>query len=193
MKVSLRQIEGPWASGHVLDKELLSSVYRGDDAAGQPQMAHTRTEVGEATYRLKHRSDASQAAALAQALRDHVCPRIGPIGFIVPMPPARERPWQPVNAVARALALQMRLPVFERLLIRAPMVRSLQDLATKEEKLHALAHAFSLHDEIRNQGLWDVLLIDDLYDSGATLEAASVALRKYRKINHLHVAALTWR
>ena len=192
MKVSLRQIDGPWTAGYVLDKHLLRSVYLGDDSQGQPRLEHIRTDVGEAVFQLKHRGDRQQAEVLAAALREHVLPRLGQVGFLVPMPPSRMRPWQPVSAVARALALQMRLPIFERLLLRAPLSRPLTDMPTREERLLALSGAFSLHDEIHNQGMWNALLIDDMVDSGATLEAASRVLRKYRKVNHLYVAALAW-
>ncbi|WP_416760632.1 ComF family protein [Roseateles sp. So40a] len=193
MKVSLRQIDGPWTTGFVLDKHMLRSVYLGDDADGHPQFENTRTEVGEAVFRLKYREDKLQAEPLARALRTHIVPRLGPLGFIVPMPASRLRAVQPVSLVARELALQLRVPVFERLLLKTPLTRALKDLPSREEKMLALAGSFSLHDEIRNQGLWNALLIDDLYDSGATMETASLLLRKYRKINHLYVAALTWK
>jgi predicted amidophosphoribosyltransferase len=193
MKVSLRQIDGPWTAGFVLDKQLLSSVYVGDDREGRPQFDHTRTDVGEALFQLKYRGDKSQAEPLARALRHFILPRLGPIGFIVPMPPSRVRPWQPMSLVARELALQLRVPVFERLLLKTPLSRPLKDFPTREERMLALAHAFSLHDEVRNQGLWNALLIDDVVESGATMEAASLMLRKYRKVNRLYVAALTWK
>jgi len=193
MKVSLRQIDGPWTAGYVLDKHMLHSVFLGDDSQGHPRFDNTRTEVGEAVFRLKYCGEREQAEPLARALQTHVMPRFGPIGFIVPMPASRVRPWQPVAAVARALALRMRIPVFERLLLKTSLSRPLKDLPTREEKMHALAGTFTLHDEIRNQGLWNALLIDDLYDSGATMEVASLLLRKYRKVNHLYVAALTWK
>ncbi|MDH0864949.1 ComF family protein [Mitsuaria sp. GD03876] len=193
MKVSLRQIDGPWTAGYVLDRHLLHSVYVGDDSDGHARFDHTRTEVGEALHQLKHRGDKGQAEPLARALRTHLVPRFGPIGFIVPMPAARVRPWQPVAAVARALAMSLRVPAFERLLLRTPLTAPLSDRPTREERLAALSASFSLHDEIRNQGLWNVLLIDDTCDSGATLEAASLLLRKYRKVDQLYVAALTWK
>lgn len=193
MKVSLRQIDGPWAAGYVLDKHMLSSVYLGDDAQGHPQFESTRTEVGEALFQLKYRLDPSQAGPLAQALLEHVCPRFAPIGFLVPMPPSRARPWQPVAVVARELSRRLGVPTFERLLMKSPLARPLKDLASREEKLDALSGAFFLQDEIRAQGRWNALLIDDLFDSGASLEAASVALAGYAKVHQVYVAALTWK
>ena len=191
MDVSLRPIEGPWTAGYVLDRTLLASAYLGEDPAGQPRFATTRTEVGEALFQLKHHGDLSKAEPLARALRSRVLPRLGPIGFIVPMPPSRARPWQPVARVARALGQQLRVPVFERLLLRAPQVIAVRASSTREETLGRLVATFSLHDEIRNPGRWNALLIDDHIQTGVTLEAASRVLRQYRKIDQLYVAVLT--
>ena len=53
MKTVIRQITGSWDLGYVLDKHVLSSVYLGDNAYGHPQFDTTRSEVGEALYKLK--------------------------------------------------------------------------------------------------------------------------------------------
>jgi hypothetical protein len=60
MKVALRQIQGPWDAGWVLNKHTLSSQYIGDDDYGHARFETTRSEVGEATYQLKYRHDWSQ-------------------------------------------------------------------------------------------------------------------------------------
>lgn len=193
MKVSLRQIDGPWTAGYVLDKHMLNSVYLGDDAQGHPQFQNTRTEAGEALFQLKYRFEPSHAGPLAQAVLDHICPRLPPIGFVVPMPPSRARPWQPVAVVARELSRRLGVPTFERLLMKSPLARPLKDMDSREEKLHALAGAFFLQDEIRAQGCWNALLLDDLFDSGASMEAASIALAGYAKVHQVCVAALTWK
>jgi competence protein ComFC len=191
MDVSLRPIEGPWTAGYVLDRTLLASAYLGEDPAGRPRVTTTRTEVGEALFQLKHRGDLSKAEPLARALRLRVLPRLGPIGFIVPMPPSRARPWQPVALVARALGQQLRVPVFERLLLKTPQASAARACATREETLGWLVATFSLHDEIRNPGRWNALLIDDHIDTGVTLEAASRVLCQYPKVAQLYVAVLT--
>lgn len=39
----------------------------------------------------------------------------------------------------------------------------------------------------------DALVLDDLFDSGASMKAACSVLRTYAKIDKIFVAALTWK
>jgi len=193
MKVSLREIEGPWDAGWVLDKHMLSSAYLGDNASGHAQFDSKRTEVGEATFLLKYRNDWSKAKPLAQAIADHICPKLTSIGFIVPMPASRVRDRQPVAEVTRELSGLLKIPMFEELLCRTIGGKSLKDLSTKAEKIEAIGNSFSIQDQIQKQGRWNVLVIDDLYDTGASMEAACKVLREYPKVRKIYVAALAWK
>jgi predicted amidophosphoribosyltransferase len=193
LKVELRKIVGPWDAGWVLDKHTVKSTYIGDDSQGRPQFDTVRSEVGEATFLLKYRARWDQVPALAQALAKHIWPKLDAVGFIVPMPASNKRERQPVHEVARALGQLTNTPVFENLLLRSATDRPLKDMATKEEKLAALGGRFSIRDEISNDGKWNVLLLDDLFDTGASMEEASKALRTYAKARSIYVAALTWK
>lgn len=193
MKVSLRQIEGPWDDGWVLDKHSLHSVYIGDDEFGHARYDTTRTEVGEATFQLKYRSDWTQAKPLAQAIAEHAYPKLGKVDFIVPMPASRQRPRQPVTEVAMELGRLVDVPVFDNLLLKAANGKSLKDLRTKAEKIEAIGDGFSVNDEIEGNGPWNVLVVDDLFDTGASMEAACTLLRAYPKVRRIYVVALTWR
>lgn len=193
LKISIREISGNWHSGLVLDKHTISSTFTGYSESGRKQFDTLRTEVGEATFRLKYRSDWSQVPTLAQTLANLACPRFETIGFVVPMPASNHRDRQPVNEVTRALAKMIGAPVFENLLLKTHNGQSLKDLQTKDEKIAALAGSFSINDEISNEGRWHVLLIDDLYHTGASAEAACAALASYRKVDRIYFAALTWR
>lgn len=192
MKVSLKEIAGPWEQGWALDKHTLKSTYLGDEY-GHPRFENLRSEVGEATYQLKYRQDWSQVEQLAQALADNIYPKLERVGFIVPMPASTYRPRQPVTAIAEALGKIVGVPVFTDLLRKSYTGKSLKDLHTKEEKAEALGNSFSINDQITNDGKWNVLLIDDLFHTGASMEAACKALRTYPKVNRVYVAALTWR
>ena len=191
MNVSLKAIYGTWDAGWVLDKHVLSSTYIGDNQWGHAQFDTQRSEAGEASYQLKYREDWNQVEPLAQALATHIFPKCGNVGFIVPMPASQIRQRQPVTEVAHALGRLVDKPVFESL-VKAPGGPALKNLQTKEEKLEALAHRITVVDLI-NDGRWNVLLVDDLYDSGASMEAACNALRSYHKVNKIFVAALTWK
>lgn len=193
MDVVLQQLHGHWNADWALNKHMIRSTYLGDDEYGRPRFESVRTDVGEATYQLKYRQDWGQMQPLAKALLDHVVPRLAAIGFIVPMPASTVRARQPVTEVAQALSALSGIPVFPDLLYRSRAGKLLKDLQTKEEKIEAIGDSFAVHDTIQGAGPWNVLVVDDLFHTGASLEAACAALRKYPKVRNVYVAALTWR
>ncbi|MGC0914883.1 ComF family protein [Pantoea agglomerans] len=195
MKVNIKQIAGNWDLGYAMDKHLIKSTYLGDDEYGNPRFQNDRTEVGEAVYQLKYQNDMSQVDALAQCLLVNAVPLFQNIQLIIPMAATNERAVQPVTAITNALALKMgnNMLSFNRLLIKAPGGTSLKNLKTKEEKIAAVAGAFTYQDQIGKDGPFNALIVDDLFHTGASMEAAVTALRGYNKINKIYVAALTWR
>lgn len=191
VNVTLKEIHGIWDAGWVLDKHVLSSSCIGHNEWGHPQFDTKRSEAGEASFQLKYRGGWHQVEPLAQALATHIFPKCSDVGFIVPMPASKTRQRQPVTEIAQALGRLVATPVFESL-VKAPGGAALKDLQGKEAKLQALSDRITVVDHI-NEGRWNVLLVDDLFDSGASMEAASNALRGYRKVNKIYVAALTWK
>ena len=193
LKVSLRQISGPWDNGWVLDKHTLHSSYLGNDQYGHARYDTTRTEVGEATFQLKYRSDWAQSRPLAQAIADYIYPKLDQVGFILPMPASTPRTRQPVTEVANELGALTKVPVFGNILLKTANGTSLKNLSTKAEKVKAIGNSFSVHQAITNDGQWNVLVVDDLFHTGASMEAACQVLRAYPKVGKIYVAALTWK
>ncbi|MEL5457601.1 ComF family protein [Serratia ureilytica] len=193
MEVNIKDILGNWDRGVVLDKHSKFSVVTGKNQWGHNIYDTTRTEVGEAVYQLKYKSDWNQVKPLAQCLYDQVYPMFDKVGFILPMAASNVRVRQPVTEVAQALAKLANIPCFDGLLLKAAGGVSLKNLDTKEEKVAAIGDSFSVNPIITNEGCWNVLVIDDLYHTGASMEAACAALRGYNKIDKIYVAALTWR
>ena len=152
-----------------------------------------RSEAGEALYQLKYQSDKLKAPLLAAAIATEVVPLLGEFGMIIPMPASKPRPWQPVTEVARELGKLTGKTVIENLLVRTTQDQQLKDLATKEEKKAALKDAFRAEEVITNDGRWNALLLDDLFDTGASMEEATEALKRYNKVGSVYVAALTWK
>jgi len=194
MNVNVRAIAGNWDAGFALDKHMAHSEYIGDDEHGHARFNNTRTEIGQALYELKHNGhDFSKVEPLAEALAQHIVPLLPQIGLVIPMPASNPRARQPVTEIAQAVGRIIGQPVFENMLSKTANGQQLKDLNTKAEKQAALQGSFSLHESITNEGRWNALIIDDLYHTGASLEAACATLRGYRKIDKIFVAAVTWR
>ncbi|HGN2711667.1 ComF family protein [Pseudomonas aeruginosa] len=193
MKVNIRQIIGNWNDGYVLDKHSLHSEVVCQNAQGYPVWNTTRTEVGEALFQLKYRGDFSQIEPLAAQLSESIYPLFDRVGLIVPMPASNFRNRQPVTELALELGRLVGKPVFDELLTKTANGQQLKDLTNKADKQAALVNSFTLHEGISNEGRWNALLVDDLFHTGASLEAACTALRTYRKIDRIYVAAVTWR
>jgi len=193
MNINIKQVFGKFTRGYALDKHSLYSIPIGENEQGRMQFDTKRTEAGEAVFQLKYRNDQDQVLPLAQAVVTNIVPLLPKFSLIVPMPASNPRAVQPVTSVAQALGDLLNKPVFEEMLSKAPRGQSLKDLHTREEKDRALINQITVNDVISGNGKWDMLLVDDLYHSGASIDAACQALRTYEKIGDIYVATLTWR
>lgn len=149
--------------------------------------------MGEALFQLKYRQDWKQIPLLAAEMAANLYPRYKNVDILIPMPASNVRVRQPVTELTKALGKIVKIPVFEDLLRKKRNGKQLKDLTSKAEKVAALRDSFSVNDQICGEGEWNALLVDDLYATGASMEAACVALRSYPKVRRIYVAALTWR
>lgn len=146
--------------------------------------------MGEALYNLKYKSDFTQIEPLANAISTQICPRLGKISFVIPVPPSKSRQRQPVVELAQVVAKNLDKKFTDQLLLKADAVGQIKNMTSKQEKAAHLAGKLLLNDFL-NQGRWNVLLVDDIYASGASLEAACAMLRTSPKINEIFVAVVS--
>lgn len=112
------------------------------------------------------------------------------------MPASTTRARQPVDELAAELGRITGIPVLNNVVVKAPAPQGapqLKNLHSREEKDAALQGMFSINPCITNDGRWDALLLDDLFDTGATMDAVCKALRTYNKINRVYAAAISWK
>lgn len=183
-------ISGPWDDGFALDLHTVNSQYLGDDAYGNPQFDTTRSPVGELLYQLKYRSDRSAAEALCQTAVEFVKNRRWAPNLIISVPPSRPgRRFQPVPFLASGVGKLLGYPVCEDCVVKTKKTSELKSIYDYQERLEQLKDAYSVATE-KTAGC-DVLVIDDLYRSGATLEAVTGALRTNGKVGKVFALTFT--
>jgi predicted amidophosphoribosyltransferase len=184
-----RRIRGSWREGYCLDFHTLTSTYVGDDEFGRPQFDTVRSEVGELLYRLKYRSDRSVVEELVETAAAFVQSWNPGVTEIVPVPPSRQRPTQPVLVLAEQIAGRLGLAYLPNAVSRVRDVPELKNLYDYEERLAILAEAHTAaRAEVQGQS---VLLFDDLYRSGATMDAVTSALLDQGRAAAVFALAIT--
>jgi len=170
------KIEGLWKEGFALDVHTLASDYLGDDEFGRPTFRTTRTELGELLYRLKYQRDASAVEGIVEAASAFVRSWNPGAEVVVPVPPTRAtRPYQPVIMLATALGTRLGLPVRPECVRLRKDIPELKDVFDFEARLRLLEDAHEVDATVVAERR--VLLFDDLFRSGATMNAITKGLR----------------
>ncbi len=161
-----KPLRGPWNVGFALD---FNSKFAG--------ARWGRTELGEWIYRFKYGGEQIVvdylAARLAEFIRAHAEMRAD---WIVPIPSTqKERPYDPVPLLARALGKAVNVAVSETALVKTRATRLQKEMTNLAQKQSNVQGAFGVVDPNAVRGKC-VLLLDDFYDSGVTLAEATRVL-----------------
>jgi len=182
-----KSIKGNWQEGWTLDQHTLSSVKLPGDG-----FDNTRTVLGEMLYKLKYKYDRTWLQPIATQTSNFLKSRkfFPSLNAIIPIPPSEtNRPFQPVLVVASKLGQLVNLPVpldyLEKIRETSPL-KGLDEKASRREQLQG---AFRVADD-RFAGQ-SVLLFDDLYRSGETLNSATDILKNQGRVARVYVLALT--
>ncbi len=168
IKISPKVIKGKWTDGFALDYHTVSSEYIGDDEYGHPQYDTKRTELGELLYRLKYHHDQSVAEMIVRATVDFVTSEAWRVDLVIPVPPSRKRKFQPVIALAEQVAERLQKPFSDSAVTKVKDIPELKNIYDYNERTKLLARAFRVNSEVKGRNM---LLFDDLYRSGATMNA----------------------
>ncbi len=190
MDVNIRQIKGIWTLGYSLDKHTLSSTPKGQNEYGHMQFETVRSAAGEALFQLKYRSDYLQVSIIANQLNASFGQVFSTASLVIPMPASTARNMQPVTEIAKEFARLKGIPCYENLLVKTGITAPMKDMGTRDEKISVLIDAFTVYDVLPD-GQYDVLIIDDIFDTGSSLEAATTVLKNYSKIRSVYVATVT--
>lgn len=190
LKLNPSEILGPWAEGFTLDEHISSSEFLGYDANGRAMFETTRTEIGEAVYQLKYASrDEAQARALAETAAGFITERWRAlIDVVVPVPSSRQRSVQPVPLVAKLVAERLGVTFVPDAVTRTKQTPQLKDLPI-DQRSAVLEDAHTV-DTLKIAGR-RVLLLDDLYQSEATMSTVAAILTTKGGAHQVYAVALT--
>jgi competence protein ComFC len=189
VKVKPMRIPGRWREGYVLDYHTLGSTYLGDDQYGHPMFDTKRSEIGELLYRLKYHSDKAVVDELVDTAASFVRSWNPGSTILVPVPPSRARSEQPVHLIAERLGTKIGIPVHLSGVARVKETPELKNVYGYEERLRLLEGTHRVEASIVRGH--KVLLFDDLYRSGATMNAITVALYDEGAVADVCALALT--
>ncbi len=175
LKVKPIRIPGRWKEGYALDYHTMSSVYLGHDEYGHPVYDTKRTEIGELLYRLKYKSDRSVLHEIVNRIELFYLSWKPPIDFIIPVLPSRSRKkHQPVKLIAEEMGRRLKIPVRFDCIFRVKEIPAIKNVYEFDERTRLLRGAFKVDSSW--VGERKILLFDDLYRSGATMNAITEVL-----------------
>ena len=166
--VNPKRITGNWVSGYALDIHTISSTHLGINEAGHDIFDTKRSELGELLYRLKYNGDQIAAKEIIEAAAAFVKPSVAKFDLIVPVPPSGIRNVQPVIILARGIGAAIGLPVVECVTTTRPATQ-LKGVIGAERRNELLAGLHAVDAECTRGKR--ILLFDDLFRSGATMNA----------------------
>ena len=186
ININPKVIQGNWDVGFVLDVHTISSEYVGDDEYGHPQFDTKRSEMGELLYQLKYSRDISVLEPIVTTTADFIRENFSSLDLLIPVPPSRPRSLQPVIAIAKRLAESLEIPLCTSCVVKVRSNPELKNIYEYSERIKILESAYRVdRKKVESK---NVLLFDDLYRSGATMNAVSTVLKNLghpAKINTL--------
>jgi predicted amidophosphoribosyltransferase len=166
----------------------MSSTYIGDNAYGYPEFENEYSEMGNLIHLFKYRGKYDLLFDIIELAKPFIesWEVLNNVDFVLPVPPSKSRRYQPTQEIAAEIAALLNVGYSNEILEKLPSVESKGLTPEEKQKLQGsiikTAQATKEHN---------MLLVDDLYKSGATITECIKVLRKDPKINKIYVLAMT--
>jgi competence protein ComFC len=183
---SVIEILGSWRKGWALDLHTYSSrrLPGGsfDNEYSNIGFALNRVKYGTEHHRVYYLAD--EAAAFIRSLH------VPLVDALLIVPPSEKREFQPVQAIAKIISAKTGVILDERFIRKQIETEPLKGVNDPEERRHLLENSFALGLTKKYRGK-DVLLFDDLYRSGSTLNVITDLLYSSGEVKNVYCLTLT--
>ncbi len=207
MELNIQKLHGHWAEGFALDQHTASSrpikemkivkmIVDGKETEmkvpGEVIGWNTiRTEIAEHLYQLKYLQDKSYVDIISTEAANFLKTKpVWNLHKIIPVPPSETvRNFQPVYEMAKAIGNFCRLDVDFTTMKKVKATIQLKSIMDGDQRKEILKDAFDIVYGILAGK--NVLLFDDLFRSGATLNAACDIIKNKGKAANVYVLTIT--
>lgn len=187
MSLNPKKIYGKWNEGYVLDDHIIESIYLGIDAYGHAMYDNTRSKLGDLLYNFKYKNKHDNLNNIITLIKPFLkqWKALQNINIVMPVPPSnKNRDYQPVTELANSIATVINKPFTDKILTKQSAIESKnsENKPKIKNSIKALQKAKSKHS---------ILLVDDLYDTGITLNECVSVLQKDPLLLEIYVLAMT--
>lgn len=190
VKFSPIKIRGRWKAGFALDWQTLHSEFIGHNAYGHPMFDTVRPPVGELLYQLKYKANLTAVDKLVATAETFVRKWNPDVEAIVPVPTSHERRKDhPVFLVGEPLSSRLRLEWACDSVVKTKSTPSMKNVDDLDQRKEILDGSFA----VKKSSLEGkpVLLFDDVYESGTTMNAVADVLHGEIHVGAIYALTLT--
>jgi predicted amidophosphoribosyltransferase len=208
MEIHPIKLEGNWNEGWALDYHTISSKIVSDpiyievynnkgeiefvEADGVKSIKTIRPPIAESLFQLKYHFDRTKVDEIANSASIFLTNKMGSwrIDYLIPIPPSvLTRSFQPVYELVNSISKKCKLTVKFDLLKKTKSISQLKSITNVEERRRILNGAFDCGANVLNGK--NILLFDDLFRSGETLNSAISILKNKGKCSNIYVLTIT--
>lgn len=194
IEIHPKRLIGDWTDGYALDQHVVSSIPIGENEYGHMQFDNERSEIGEILYKLKYKSNITNLDILIRTISHFLKDDwriIDEIDCVIPIPPSNiARSIQPVLLIVEELSKYLELPYYDEVLIKSKSTDQIKNINKKSKRKATLQDLFEINtNEIAEK---NILVIDDVYQSGSTLESAVHSLKNDGNVSNVYVLTMTY-
>lgn len=181
---NLIKIKGQWDEGYVLSEHMISSQFIGYDENGRERYNSKRSTLGELLYQFKYRQNKNELPLIIQIVKEKIkeLDLEQKVDVVIPVPASnKNRIYQPVYILAQAIARQINKKYIEN------MLEKINNKQAKDGKIQEN----SIIKNMNFSKLTNVLVIDDLYSTGNTLNEVVKILKTDSNVKKVYCLVMT--
>lgn len=187
-------VYGAWKEGIVLDYHTSSSKPIGFNEYGHMEFDTVRTQLGEIIFKIKYRGYVLNNQGFIDLIKDDLNSFLNNknISYIIGIPPSnKHRHFQPVDMIGIALSQYINVPYLKDFFIKTDDIYAKNLNPDEKKKIinKIIFNKYYTDNSIEVNS--NILLINDIYQSGSSLNACTKRLLHLNSVNNVYVLALT--